>query len=136
MMKKKQAVWTAIIIRRDRDFDKLFDDLLNGVELVAQFFLAIGKWTQRMAKASKSPPLCLACDFEFKPAGKLPGAFSMAYSLDRDDVAADHIIMSGICDRCLQKGDAELLTVASAGLCQVIDGRPLGFNSPAPERVQ
>jgi hypothetical protein len=132
----KKVIWTAIIIRRNRDFDKLFNDLANGVVLVAQFFHAIGQWTQRMAKASKSPPICLACDFEFKPDSNLPGAFAVAYSLDPDDVAADCIIMTGICDRCLQKGDAELLTVAGADLCEVLDGRPLGFNTPAPARVQ
>ena len=135
MEKKKQAIWTAIIIRKDRDWDKLCDDLLNRVALVVQFFMGIEQWTRHLIKAKK-PPLCLACDFEFKPGGKLPRAFSVAYSLDPDDVAADYMIMTGICDDCLKKGDAELLTVASAGLCHVLDGRPLGFNNPAPERVQ
>jgi hypothetical protein len=131
MKKKKQVVWTGMIIRRERDQDGLIADLARGVYLACGFLRGVSHWLD-IRDSAKKPPLCLACDFEFKPDDEDPGAFVVAYSLDP---AVEHMILTGICDDCQQKDDAELLSIAREGLCRVLNGTSLGFNSPTSETL-
>ena len=88
--------------------------LLAGEE---RYLRIISEWLE-VLRTGQQHPLCLACDHEFT-APEQPFAFSFAIPfIDDCDTTA---IVTGICEKCSAKSDAELLEIAYQGF------RELGF---------
>jgi hypothetical protein len=84
--------------------------LLAGEE---RYLKVIAEWFKQVRNARR--PLRLACEHEFEPEGEVPGAFCLTRSSFRDDEAGGRVILTGICQECAQKDDAELLEIAYQG---------------------
>jgi hypothetical protein len=124
--KKPQAVWEVVVIRHARDREAMVAGLLLRQCMAVRFSHALFGWEKnRQASPRDRMPLCLTCDHEFHDA---PVDFVMGYS---EDPGVEQVILSGICARCIkEKTDVELLSRGSSGVCQIIDGKELGFTAP------
>jgi hypothetical protein len=69
----------------------------------------IGEWVKAVYAGGR--PLCLGCDHEFTPHDIVP---AFCFALPFYD-KADQAIVTGICERCAAKPDAELLEIAYQG---------------------
>jgi hypothetical protein len=69
----------------------------------------ISEWVKAVYSGCR--PLCLACDHEFTPHDVVP---AFCFSLPFYD-KADQAIVTGICEQCGAKSDAELLEIAYQG---------------------
>jgi hypothetical protein len=81
--------------------------ILSGEE---RYLKTIGEWF-KVVRGGHQRPLCLACDHEFAQE-EMPLAFCFAIPVSDQ---ADKAIVTGVCERCGQKDDAELLEIAYRG---------------------
>jgi hypothetical protein len=82
----------------------------------------LGEWLSRRAASGPAWPLCLGCQHEFSDDVEPPAAFLFAEINVQQDGPPKQVILTGVCDTCSEREDAELLRVAVEQLRPRLDG--------------
>jgi hypothetical protein len=115
-----KIVWSAIIVRHERDLGPLVRAASDGDRVSQGFLLGLGQWLKMHRRvAERKAPLCLACEHAFRRGVELPFTFMMTYS---EDPRAKQIVLTGVCETCAKMSDPELLKYGSEQLSQMLDG--------------
>ena len=85
----------------------------------------------RKAPADKAPQ-CLACEQTFRDPAQLPLAFLVTHS---EDPRINVVLLTGICWRCAEKSDTELLKRGTELTAKFLKGRVYG-RAPSSGRDQ
>ena len=78
------------------------------------------------APASKAPQ-CLACEHAFRDPAQPPLTFLVTHS---EDPRINVLLLTGVCWRCAEKNDAELLKHGTKLTAKFLKGRELGEHQP------
>jgi hypothetical protein len=124
MKAEPEIVWQCVILRRDRDMPHPLAALLQSEDkFTRQVLEALGQWLRRW-RCGTAPPLCLACDYDFRADALPPHTFGFIHS---DDPRFGMVMITGVCDHCALKNDAALLTHASKWM-STVGSRHIGFS--------
>jgi hypothetical protein len=136
MPANKEVFWRSIITRLDRDLERMWQSSEAGDLLCDKFFFyALGLWLEKCRKPVDEAPRCLACEHAFCDYAQPPLTYLITYSED-PRIQLDLLVMTGICQRCAKKNDAELLKLGAELTAKRLDGRALGFDGPSTRTAQ
>jgi hypothetical protein len=123
------VLWECVIVR---DVSSVVRAALAGNRFALKFVDKLGDWIKIWTcVAPAQAPLCLACAHEFNRQVPGPIVYSFIHS---DDPRARYAVMTGVCDQCAGKSDAELMTIAGNGFGGITNGRVIGFGRVPPSQ--
>jgi hypothetical protein len=128
----EQVIWECFLMRRDRDLEWLWQKAQARDPLGCKFFDGFGEWLEkcRNAPADKAPQ-CLTCEQTFRD--QPPLTHLVTHSADpRINV----LLLTGVCWRCAEKSDAELLKYGTELMAKFLKGRVYGECYPATETAR
>jgi hypothetical protein len=87
--------------------------IARGPLMVTKYFTVMAQFSAQIVRGGEKPPLCLACDYEFRASKTPPVALAITSPVH---VAPSPAIVTGICEVCAQFSDEELLDHVYRGL--------------------
>jgi hypothetical protein len=117
-----EIVWRGFIVR---DGSSLVRAAMAGDTFALTVLGLIADWGKMWATiAPEKAPLCLACEHEFNRQAPSPIVFGVIHS---DDPRIQDSLVTGICDHCAGKTDAELMTHLSKWMSTNAGARVIGY---------
>ena len=131
MTAEEQVIWESFLMRRDRDLEWLWQRAQARDPLGCKFFDGIGEWLEKCRKApADKAPQCLACGQTFRDAAQPPLTFLVTHS---EDPRINLMLLTGVCWRCAEKSDTELLKRGTELTAKFLKGRAYGERHPLAE---
>lgn len=116
----EQVIWETFLMRRDRDLEWLWQKAQERDPLGCKFFDGFGAWLEKVRKApADKAPQCLTCEQTFCDAAHPPLTYLVTHS---EDPRVNVLILTGVCWRCAEKSDAELLKRGSESTAKFLKG--------------
>jgi hypothetical protein len=113
-------------MRRDCDLEWLWQKEQAGDPLGRKFFTGLGEWLEKCRKAPDKTPQCLTCDQIFCDPAQPPLTFLVTHS---EDLRINVLLLTGVCWRCAEKSDTELLKHGTELTAKFLKGRVHGASS-------
>jgi len=96
-----------------------------------QVFDGIGEWLEKCRKApADKAPQCLTCEQTFRDPAQPPLTFFVSHS---EDPRINVMLLTGVCWRCAEKSDTELLKRGTELTAKFLKGRAYGERHPSTE---
>lgn len=131
MTAEEQVIWESFLMRRDRDLEWLWQKEQTGDPLGIKFFTVIGEWLEKHRKApADKAPQCLTCEQVFCSPAPPPLTYLVTHS---EDPRIDVMLLTGVCWRCADKSDAELLRHGAELTAKFLNGRMCGWRHLSAE---
>jgi hypothetical protein len=130
MTAEQQVIWECFLMRRDRDLEWLWQEEQAGDPLGRKFFTGLGEWLEKCQKPPAKAPQCLTCEQTFCDSAQPPLTFLVTHS---EDPRINVVLLTGVCWRCAEKSDTELLKYGTELTAKFLKGRVCGeCHPPAP----
>jgi len=128
MTAEQQVIWECFLMRRDRDLEWLWQGQQAGDPLGRRFFTGLGGWLEKCRKTpADKAPQCLTCEQTFCDPTQMPLTFLVTHS---EDQRISALALTGVCWRCAEKSDTELLKHGAELTAKFLKGRVHGERHP------
>jgi hypothetical protein len=128
MTAEQQVIWECFLMRRERDLEWLWQGQQAGDPLGRKFFTGLGGWLEKCRKTPvDEAPQCLTCEQTFCDPTQMPLTFLVTHS---EDPRISALVLTGVCWRCAEKSDTELLKHGVELTAKFLKGRVHGERHP------